>query len=85
MKDVIEKKVAELKGRYPGYHIVVIYWGHATIELKGDFQWIAQEKIWFKDDGGILNPAYWHYEAFVVARGKLLYDSAKNWMKQENQ
>lgn len=82
MKQAIEAKVKELKERYPGYHVVVYFWDHAEYEFLNGSQWLTAEWTELKDDGGPFNPKTWHYEAFVVAKGKMVYKH--KWMKSQD-
>ncbi|KAK8103222.1 phosphatidylinositol phospholipase c [Apiospora sp. TS-2023a] len=73
MKQAIKAKVEELQQRYPGYHVVVYFWDYAEYEFTSGSQWIADEWTELKDDGGPFNPKSWHYQAFIVAKGKMIY------------
>ncbi|KAK7973446.1 1-phosphatidylinositol phosphodiesterase [Apiospora saccharicola] len=74
MKKVIDAKVAELQKRYPGYHVVVYFWDDAEYEFSQGSLWIKEEWTELKDDGGVFNPKSWHYQAFMVAKGKMIYN-----------
>lgn len=82
MKPAIDAKVKELQERYPGYHVVVYFWDHAEYEFSSGSLWIAEEWTELWDDGGPFNPKSWHYQAFMVAKGRMTYNH--KWMKSKD-